>query len=95
MAAPIPRYEVGDTRQFTITYSAAPGTTPYFAVRQGSGEGTLILSATATISSVTQFYNFYTMPACEQVYSYEWCSSYSTGPVVNRGVFKVIRTRSG
>jgi hypothetical protein len=94
MVASIPRYEVGDTRMFTVVYSTAP-TTPVFTVRQGSGEGVLIESKTATASSTSMFFAYHTMVDCQQVYTYQWVASYTGGPVVDRGYFKVIKSIPG
>ena len=91
MAAPIPRFQTGDTRQFSIVYSVAPGTTPLFTVRQGSGIGTLVYSTSAASSSSTAWFAFHTLTSCERVHTAEWVASYTNGPVVNRDFFKPIR----
>lgn len=92
MADPIPRFETGDTREFTIQYSVAPGTTPLFAVFQGSGGATCIQSTTATSSSSTQWFAFHTVVACTTTFVAQWIASYTSGPVVNRLLFQAIKT---
>ena len=88
------KFEGGQTRQFTVTYSVAPGT-PKFVLFTGSGDGTVVATATATASSTTDFYTFVTLPDTQNFYGFQWTASYANGPDVVRGVFKVIRTVVG
>ncbi len=95
---PIRRFEAGDTRQFTVTYSSAPGTTPYLAIYAGSGNSTLVSSQTAGSSSSTAFYAFFTMPGTATFYAYVWVASFTAGPVKSpepaAGVFQVVQTQA-
>lgn len=94
MSDRIKRFEQGDTRQFTIAFSSAPST-PLFTVHAGSGAGTLINSETAATSNATNFYAFYTMPTSNDLYAYTWVASFTSGPVIERGWFQVIKTIPG
>ena len=87
---PILRFDVGDTRQFTVAYSQAPSTTPYLAIYTGSINTTLVSSQTASTSSTTTFYAFWTLPTSRLFYTFAWVASFSQGPVVNRGMFQAI-----
>ncbi len=84
----MPKFEGGQTRQFTVTYSVAPST-PNFALYTGSGNGTLVHSRLATASSTTAFYEFVTLPNSQQFYGYQWTASYTSGVDVIRGLIKV------
>lgn len=91
MAKPLSRYEVPDTKRFTVAYSTAPGVAPFFALYYGSGS-TLVFSVTGTQSDTTHYYCHYTLPYSRTIYGYEWVASYTTGPVVVRGMFKTVWT---
>ena len=91
MAASMPRYESGDTRTFVVTYSFAPGSTPYFAVYVSSLQ--LVQSVTGTASSATNFFAYFTMPSTLTFYSFDWVASFTGGPTRRSGMFQVIRTR--
>lgn len=93
MSDPWPRFEQGTTKRFTITYSAAPATTPLFAVYAGSGDTILAYSATAQSSSSTAFYDHFTV-ASEAFYSYLWTASFTAGPAVHRGWFQGVKRQS-
>jgi hypothetical protein len=94
MSAPIPRFEAGDTRQFSVTYSGPPST-PYLAIKVGSGDGTLVYSVTAAASTATEFYAFWTLPSTAALYTVTWVASYTAGPVVLRDYMQAIRTIPG
>jgi hypothetical protein len=86
------RYEVGNTKQFHVTYSAAP-TTPHFDVWAGSGMATLVASEQAQSSSSTAFYAFFTMPDSEGMpHAFTFTASFTGGPVVDRGNFVPVQT---
>jgi hypothetical protein len=91
MAKPLLRFEVPDTRRFTVAYSSAPGVAPYFALYYGSAS-TLIHSVTGTASDATHYYTHYLLPASRTIYMFEWVASYTTGPVVVRGMLKTVRS---
>lgn len=91
---PIPRYEVGDTRQFIATYSAAPGGV-LLSIATGSGAGSLVASALCTASTSLIFAGAYTMPASTGLYAWTLTASFALGPVVQRGWFQVIKTIPG
>lgn len=99
MSAPA-RYEAGDTRLFTAAYSSAPST-PYLAFYIGSLSTTsgttltLVSCATAAVSDTTHFYRYFTLPNTEAFLTYEWVGSFANGPVVVRGLLKVIKTVPG
>lgn len=95
MARPIPRFELGDTRQFLATYSVAPGTQPLFNLHAGSGTGTLVHSVLATSSSSTAWFVPYTFPQSKMLYVYTFVASYTDGPVVDRGYAHVLHTTPG
>lgn len=88
------KFECGQTRQFTVTYSEAPST-PKFALFTGSGDGTILASVTATASSATDFFVFVTLPNTQNFYGFQWTASYASGPDVVRGIFKTVRTVVG
>ncbi len=93
MAKPMPRFEIGDTRQFTVAYSSAPTSTPYLAIYCGSGDGTLCSSQTGATSSTTAFYAFYTLPSSRVTYYYTWIASFSgSGPKMLAGQFQAIKS---
>lgn len=80
---------------FTVTYSVAPGTTPLFTLRTGSGSGILVQSVTATASSATDFFAFVTFPQSLAVYEWTFVASYTNGPVVDAGLCQAINTTAG
>jgi hypothetical protein len=88
------RYEVPDTKRFTVTYSTPPGSTPYFALYCGSGSTILVTSVTGTASDTTHYYTHYTLPVSRYIYEYQWVASYTTGPVIVRGMFKAVVTQA-
>lgn len=94
MADPIPRFEIGDTRQFVVTYSTAPVTTPRFTIFAGSGAATTVYSVTCTSSSSTGWFAFWTLTANSPnaVYAYQFTASYADGQVLNRGLFHAVKT---
>lgn len=94
MANPIPRFETGDTRMFSVTFSTAPGTAPLFTITCGSGASTLVQSITCTSSSSTQWFAMFTITANSPnlMYRYAFVASYTDGPVVNAGLFHAVRT---
>lgn len=93
MSAPIARIEQGDTRQHTAAYSSAPST-PLFTIHAGSGQGTLVQSGLAASSSTLDFYAYFRADTPD-LFVYTWTASYASGPVVNRGLFQVIKTTPG
>ena len=102
MADPIGRFEAGTTKEFTITYSVAPGITPTLAIRVGSIEGSVLASPTANGSQATAgdsgriWTAYYTMPMSRQaLYTYTWTTSFGVGPVIHRGWFHVVETIPG
>lgn len=102
MADPIPRFEAGSTKEFTITYSVAPGITPTLTIRVGSIEGSSIATPTAngsqgTVADSGRIWTaYYTLPTSrQQLYTYTWVCSFSVGPVIHRGWFQVIGTIPG
>lgn len=95
MAYPIPRIEADTTKEFVVTYSAAPGSTPSFALWAGSGDGSLVYSATGVASSSLIYVAAYTMPNTRQLYVYTWTASYAQGPVILRGYVQAVRTIPG
>jgi hypothetical protein len=96
MAERYDRVEQGDSRQFTITYSVAPTTTPLFTMRADSGYSVLVASKVGTSSSTTDFFAFHTFShGIVGLYCWTWTASYaSVGPVVERGVVNVIATNT-
>ena len=88
------KFHIGDTRQFTVTLSAAPVSGVNFALFFGNSD-TLISSQTATQSDATHLYAFYTFVATEGFYRYRFTAPYSPGNVTlpnpNQGLFKVVR----
>lgn len=102
MAEAIPRFEAGTTKEFTITYSVAPGITPTLAMRVGSIEGSVVANPTAngsqgTVSDSGRIWTAYwTLPSSrQQLYTYTWTASFGVGPVLHRGWFHVIATIPG
>lgn len=92
MQTTLTQIETGTTRDFIVTYSSQPGTTPYFALYVGSGEGTLVYSATTVASSAIEYHAIYTLPSSRMFYMFEFVSSFSQGPVVTRGAFQAVKT---
>lgn len=93
MSDPYPRFEVGNTKQFTVTYSSAPGTTPHFTIYSNSGFADVVHSVTATASSTTAFFAVFTVPDSVQLlHCWEFIASYTLGPVLNRGVFCPVKS---
>jgi len=88
------RIEAGDSRQFTMTLSVFPDSTPWLAVYNStSGDGTLISSATANQSGTAyDYYSMYTVPDSRGHYYYEWNFSVFSTDYKKRGLFEVIRT---
>lgn len=102
MADPIPRFEAGATKEFTITYSYAPGIMPVLTMRVGSIEGSVAATPTVSGSQGTVadsgriFTAYYTMPSSrQQLYTYTWVTSFGVGPVKHVGWFHVIGTIPG
>lgn len=99
---PIGRFEAGTTKEFTITYSVAPGITPALAIRVGSIGGSVLVNPTpsgsqGTVSDSGRIWTaYYTMPSSRQsLYTYTWTTSFTVGPVVHRGWFHVVETIPG
>ena len=87
------RIEAGDTRQFFVSYSGTPPQAPSFTVWMNSGNAQMISSATATSSSATEFYRFFT-PYTPGFYAFAFVASFTTGPSKDAGVFQVVRTQA-
>jgi hypothetical protein len=94
VSAPIPRVEAGTTKEFIATYSAAPGSTPLLAIWAGSGQGTIVGTATGVASTSTTFAATFTV-STPDLYAWTWTASFTAGPVVARGLFHCIRTIPG
>ena len=92
MADAFPRLTAGDTRQFTVTYSAAPST-PVLTIWTGSGAGSVVSTQAMVASSSTAFYAFVRVDTPGY---YQWLAvaSFTSGPVLlppgNQGLFKVV-----
>lgn len=109
MADPIGRFEAGATKQFTMTYSVAPGITPALAIRVGSIGGSVLANPTpsgsqGTVADSGRIWTaYYTMPTSiaghtggrQALFTYTWTASFGVGPVVHRGWFQVIETIPG
>ena len=88
-----PRFEIGDTRQFTFVTSVTPGTTPIFTVFAGSGDAVVVYSGAAQSSGSGMFYSYFTIPnSTNALYTWQWVASYTAGPIVDRGSFQGVRT---
>lgn len=94
MSEPFDRFEVENTKQFTITYSLAPGTAPHFTIYSDSGYTAVVHSVTATQSSTTAFFAFFTVPDSVGLpHVWEFVSSaFTGGPLINRGTFIPVKT---
>jgi hypothetical protein len=93
MSTPIPRVPGGTTKQFLVVYSTTPSV-PLFTLHTGSGDGTLVYSATGTASS-TAAHAFYTFPASAALYVSTWTASFTAGPVILRDYVQVVRMIPG
>jgi hypothetical protein len=92
-----PRFETGDTRQFTVVYSAAPTTTPLLTIttRSSGLPSALVFSAAGVSSSAFAYFAFVTFPGSLGTYDYTWVASFAgVGPVIERGLFQVVHTRA-
>jgi hypothetical protein len=90
MYSALPRFETGDTRQFSVVYSAAPST-PLLTIVTRSGDGlALVHSALGVSSNVVAFYAYFTMPASLGLYYTTWVASFTAGPIVLRDRFRVV-----
>lgn len=102
MAEAIPRFEAGATKEFTITYSVAPGITPALTIRVGSDSGSVAATPTVNGSqgvaadSGRIWTGYWTMPSSRmQLYTFTWVTSFAVGPVLHRGWFQVVATIPG
>jgi hypothetical protein len=86
-----PTFEPGDTRQFTIVYSAAPSV-PILSITAGSGDTIVVGTWTGQASSALAYYAFVTLPQSRGVYTATWVASFTVGPVIARQLFVVART---
>lgn len=95
MSDSTPRFEIGNTKFFTVTYSTAPTTSANFSVHAGSGAASLVYSAFGVTSDAGLTWRaYFTIPSSTQVlYTYTWTASFGAGPVVTRGQFQGIATR--
>jgi len=84
------RYEKGGTKQFTVSFSVAPGVTPSLAIYDKNE--TLVSSATASQSSDYDYYVIQTLPSTVGLYSYVWKVTISGNDYISRGLFEVIET---
>jgi len=84
------RYEKGGTKQFTVSFSVAPGVTPSLAIYDKNE--TLVSSATASQSSDYDYYVIQTLPSTVGLYSYVWKVTISGKDYISRGLFEVIET---
>ena len=95
---PIKRFEAGGVKQFLVTYSASPNSTPLFTIFTGSVNQTVVTTVFGTVSTSTtvastQFYAYWTCPTSRLFYTATWVACYTgIGPVVNRDFFQVIFT---
>lgn len=92
MSDPLTRLEAGDSRLWTITYSTAPASGPSLAFFVGSGNGVLVSSATMQRSSDTDWYRFFTLPDTRVLWCAEFVASFSNGAVIDRQLFRVVKT---
>ena len=86
------RIEVGDTRQFTLVLSATPAGTPLFNLYVPNS--VLVFSVQGTASGGGLFYTYFSLPVNSPnlFYAWTWISSFTTGLVVDRGLFQAVQT---
>jgi len=88
----IPVFELGDTQQFIWTASVAPDMAPNLGITEPFSL-TVIHSATALMSSATQYFAFITMPSSVGIYLFEWIAqktlSGSAYIFIEKGCFRV------
>lgn len=67
----VPRFEAGNTVQFTWVSSVAPDAAPNFAVVDGR-TGLAVQSGTSIQSNTTAYYALFTMPGSDGYFVGEW-----------------------
>jgi len=84
------KYEKGDTKQFTISFSISPGTEPLLSIYDKNE--TLVSSVTASQSSDYDYYVLQTLPSTVGMYSYVWKVTVGGKDYISRGLFEVVET---